>query len=236
MIEYRSSITAELINGSANDLMVGMAAWVSTNQVFPHENEIYDQKKLVGLIRYLMKHRHGTPFEHGGYTFRVECPIFVAREVMRHRMFSFNELSGRYAKLEPVFWMPRATRGLVNVGSSARPTMGDTDPAQHELVDHVLESSYQNDWLAYEKLLEAGIATEVARAVLPVAIYTRFYLTCNARSLMHFLSLRISSKDNTYQTYPQAEIQELAEGMEQIFAECMPLTHAAFVECGRVAP
>lgn len=229
MIEYRSSMTVSLVNGVASDLSVAMAAWVSTGAPG-------DSTKVEGLIRYLMKHRHGTPFEHNSFTFLVECPMFVAREIMRHRMLSFNETSGRYRKLDPVFWMPRVHRGLVNIGTSARPIMGEADAEQHALVDRVLETSYQNDWLAYEILIDAGIANEVARTVLPAGIYTQFYLTCNARSLMHFLSLRIDHQNNTHDTYPQQEIQEVAQLMEEHFKTMMPLTHKAFDGCGRVAP
>lgn len=231
-IEYRSRSRARLIQANCSDAMVGAAAWVSTGGP-DHEA---DPKREAGLIGYLMKHRHGTPFEHGSMTFMVECPLFVAREVFRHRMFSFNEVSGRYKRLDPVFWVPAATRGLRNVGSSARPRMGPPEAAQHELVDHVLESSYANDWTAYERMLEAGVATEVARAVLPMGLYTSFYLTCNPRSLMHFLSLRIAREENAYETHPQLEIQELAEEMEETWKSLMPWTHAAFTRCGRVAP
>ena len=231
-IEYRSKSRARLIQSACSDEMVAAAAWVSTHGP-DHEA---DEKRTAGLIQYLMRHRHGSPFEHGSITFLVECPLFVAREVFRHRMFSFNEVSGRYARLQPQFWVPAATRGLINVGSAARPVMGGADAALHETVDHILEASYQNDWLAYERLLEAGVATEVARTVLPMGLYTSFYLTCNPRALMNFLSLRIARDNNAYDTYPQLEIQELAEKMESAWSGLMPLTHGAFEACGRVAP
>jgi thymidylate synthase (FAD) len=177
-----------------------------------------------------------SPFEHNSFTFFVSAPIFVFREFMRHRMFSFNEESGRYRRLEPVFYVPGADRKLVQEGKPGRYVFTDGTPEQHTLVQETARNACTTAYRAYLDLLEAGIAREVARGVLPVSIYSSLYATCNARALMHFLSLRTKREDSTFPSFPQREIEMVAEKMEAAFAVAMPLTHAAFNRNGRVAP
>lgn len=231
-VNVTSDITATLIDHAGDDLAIAQAAWVSLGNI-----EGRDEKRVAGLLNYLIKHRHGSPFEQGYLRFMIHCPIFVAREFVRHRIgVSVNEMSGRYAELEPIFWMPRPGRGLVNVGTSARPKMEAGPSYARVIVTSELRQSYENAWSAYTYLLNQGIAKEVARTVLPVGIYTRIMATFNPRSLLHFLSLRIHSDEATFVTYPQAEIQELALEMESRFADFWPLTFKAFVDNGRVSP
>jgi thymidylate synthase (FAD) len=99
-----------------------------------------------------------------------------------------------------------------------------------------MKSSYIKSYESYKKMLDAGIAREVARAVLPVALYSSMYVTMNARALMNFLSLRTSREGSHFPSYPQREIEMVAEKMESHFAQLMPLTYAAFQKSGRVAP
>lgn len=233
MIQYRTSPTVELVRADASDLQVAKAAWVSTMGSAADNAE---PSRIEGLINYLVKHRHGSPFEHTSFTFLVECPIFVAREIMRHRTLSFNEVSGRYAKLEPVFWMPGDDRGLVNQGTSARPVMGDPDPDKTGLVRLEIQQVCDLAWEAYEAMLKQSIAPEVARTVLPTGIYTSMYVTGNVRALLHFVSLRVADPGNTYVTYPQTEIQEVAQLVAEQIKRLMPFTWKAFVNNGRVGP
>jgi len=177
-----------------------------------------------------------SPFEHNSFTFFVSAPIFVFREYMRHRTFSFNEESGRYRRLEPVFYVPGEDRKLVQEGKPGRYVFVDGTPEQHKLVDESTRSVCTTAYRAYLDMLEAGIAREVARGVLPVSIYSSMYATCNARALMHFLSLRTKREDSTFPSFPQREIELVAEKMEALFAQAMPLTHAAFNRNGRVSP
>lgn len=231
MITLVDDVTVNLIDHMGSDAAICQAARVST----AGENEADEAN--AGLIGYLMKHRHGSPFEHGALKFFVEAPIFVFREFHRHRAgWSYNEMSGRYRQLEPRFYRPGPSRKLVNTGSSARPEfdMGDMD--QYTLVRRVVEQQYEDAWAAYQDLLAAGIANEVARLVLPVGVMTQMYATCNPRSLMHFLSLRVDSPDSAVRSRPQWEIQLVAERMEAEFARLFPATHEAFVANGRTAP
>ncbi len=181
-----------------------------------------------------MRNRHGTPFEHNAMTFLISAPIFVFREFHRHRIgWSYNEESGRYKQLDPVFYIPGADRALVQVGKPGHYTY--VPGADGQLFDQVerMIAAYHAAYDAYEAALEAGIAREVARAVLPVATFSSMYATCNARSLMAFLSLRTKREGSTFPSFPQREIEMVAEKMEAEFARLFPITHAAFDQHGR---
>jgi len=233
MINLTTELNVELIGWSGSDKMVANAARVSTG----NDTQEHTEKADAGLINYLMKHRHGSPFEHNQLNFAISAPIFVFREFMRHRIgWSYNEISGRYAKLEPKFYVYPEQRPLVQQGSSAHPDLVMGDGTLNVITNGIVRSSYAKAWRDYEALLENGVANEVARTVLPVGIYSEMYATCNVRSLMAFLSLRVDSPDNTFETKPQWEIQQVAEQMETIFAEHFPVTHAAFVANGRICP
>lgn len=229
-IEFTSSITADLVSHAGDDLTIAQAAWVSTRRQ-------EDTDRVDKLLNYLIKHRHGSPFEQGWMRFEIHCPIFVAREFVRHRIgVSLNEMSGRYTELEPIFWIPRESRGLVNVGTSARPKIEAGGEVTRNLVGAALVNSYASAWSNYTWMLQEGVAKEVARVVLPVGIYTRIMATFNPRSMMHFLGLRVHDESATFISYPQAEIEELATDMEFHFKHRWPLTHEAFIKNGRVSP
>jgi thymidylate synthase (FAD) len=191
--------------------------------------------KEEGLINYLMRDRHGSPFEHNAFTFFIEAPLFVFREFQRHRMASYNEESGRYKELAPVFYVPDENRKLIQVGKPGAYTFEDGDYAQKMMVPADVMRTSDDAYLAYKRMLNHGIAREVARMVLPLNIYSSMYVTMNARSLMNFLSLR-SLEQGTYPSFPQWEIADVATQMELIFSEKMPITHNCFVKNGRVAP
>jgi thymidylate synthase ThyX len=159
---------------------------------------------------------------------------FIADGIVVHN--SYNEESGRYRELQPVFYVPGRSRKLVQEGKPGRYQFTEGDDEQHKLVAETMEHSYQRSYDAYQEMLEAGVAREVARAVLPVGLFSSMYATCNARSLMHFLSLRIKDDRAAVPSFPQREIEMVAEKMEAIWAGLMPLTHAAFNAAGRVAP
>jgi thymidylate synthase (FAD) len=228
-IIYTSEVRADLIQHMGSDAMIANAARVSTGQVGE-----YDDAKDAGLIRYLMRKKHGSPFEHNSMTFLVEAPIFVAREFMRHRAgFSYNETSGRYSVLEPKFYVPAEDRPLVNVGSSANPKFEEAAEWQIDSTQKFLRTSYAMAWSCYYGMVDNGIGNEVARMVLPLGIMTSFYVTCNARSLMAFLALRTSDAGVSN---PQHEIEMVAKKLEEQFAILFPKTYASFNEFGRVAP
>jgi thymidylate synthase (FAD) len=208
----------------ADDLSVVNAARVS----FGRRKEEMDEAD-EGLIRFLMRDRHGTPFEHNAFRFHVRAPIFVAREWMRHRMASYNEFSLRYAEASEDFYLPAAEDVRAQVGQPGAYTFQPVAADVAAQARRELEAAYEHAYAAYRRLVEMGVARELARCALPVAAYTEFYWTVNARSLMNFVSLR------AHET-AQREIRAYAEAVETFFAEKMPVTHAAFVAYGRVAP
>jgi thymidylate synthase (FAD) len=208
----------------ADDLAVVNGARVSFAR---HKTEMDDSD--AGLIRFLMRERHGTPFEHNAFRFHIRAPIFVAREWFRHRVGSFNEFSMRYAKATDDFYVPEPEDVRTQVG---KPGAYSFEPVTDEVAETTREELrrvYETAFATYEQLVELGVARELARAVLPVGAYTEFYWTVNARALMNFLSLRNAET-------AQREIRRYAEACERFFAERMPVTYEAFVAAGRMAP
>jgi thymidylate synthase (FAD) len=216
-----------LLQQMGNDLTVVAAARVS-NGVGPDDaskgNEA-DQK----LITFLLKHRHGTPFEHVTFQFYVKCPLFVRSEWHRHRIASYNEISGRYVQYEPEFYLPEQFR-VQAVNNKQGSFIDETkdqiwqDEAYNSVYDSVNES-YER----YMFLIEHGVAKEMARMILPLNLYTQFYFTVNARSLMNFLSLRCA-------TDAQWEIRQYALGIRDMFKEALPMTFQAWESNDFVAP
>ena len=240
-IEFRSDVTVELVRSSAHDSDVLFAARVSTmgEQTLEGAQASADgaqATKGAGLINYLMRDRHGSPFEHNSMTFYVQAPIFVFREFMRHRMASYNEESGRYRELNPVFYTPARERNLVQVGKPGAYDFLPGSDEQFDLVDRSTRETSTRAYEAYQAMLDAGVAREVARIVLPLNIFSSMYVTVNARSLMNFLSLRTKREGTQFPSFPQREIEMCAEKMEDIWKELMPLTYEAFGKNGRVAP
>ena len=229
MPEYSSHITVKLVRAMAADDYVIQAAQVSA------KGENNPDTVPERLIASLMAHRHGSPFEHGCFTFFVEAPIFVIREWQRHRMSSFNEMSGRYTTLQPKFYLPSINRPTLNTGSSMQPHMV-CDESHKDLILESTVMATTKAWSTYQDKLKAGVANEVARMDLPLSIYSQMYWTVNPRSLMNFLSLRVESDESLVKSYPQLEINYGADKVEEIFSELMPITHKCFVENGRVAP
>ena len=208
----------------ADDLSVANAARVS----FARRKEELDDADR-GLIRFLMRDRHGTPFEHNSFRFHIRCPIFVAREWMRHRIGSFNEFSLRYAKATDDFYVPELADVRSQVGKPGAYTF---EPVDGDLAAHTLEELrkvYDVAYDTYNALVDKGVARELARSVLPVGAYTEFYWTVNARSLMHFVSLRAAET-------AQREIRRYALAVEAFLAREMPVTYAAFIANGRNGP
>src|SRR5213595_952857 len=213
-----------LDDSMASDLSVVNGARVSFAR---HKAEMDESDE--GLIRFLMRDRHGTPFEHNAFRFHVRAPLFVAREWFRHRVGSFNEFSMRYAKATDDFYVPEPEDVRSQVG---KPGAYSFEPVGDELAARTreeLREVYEHAYETYTRLVEAGVARELARSVMPVGAYTEFFWTVNARALMNFVSLRAAET-------AQREIRRYADAVEQFFAAKMPVTHAAFVAANRVAP
>ncbi|MBI4371648.1 MAG: FAD-dependent thymidylate synthase [Elusimicrobia bacterium] len=176
-------------------------------------------RKLIG---YLLSHSHMTPFEHAVFKFHVAAPIFVARQWFRHRFAAYNEVSFRYTEVKDDFYMPavwRAQDRKNKQGSVAAPALDQA--ALHGLFKTQVEAAHA----AYKAMLGQGVAREMARMVLPVNLYTEFYWTVNARSLMNFVALRAD-------VHAQWEIQRYGEAMARVFKERMPWTYEAFLRHG----
>lgn len=229
---FFSESIVELVSADASDIQVAAAAQVSQGRT-PN-----DDTDVERLIKALVRLRHGSPFEHNKFTFRVTVPIFIAREWQRHRIGSFNEVSGRYTKLEGHFYIPKANQrgGLANSGTSMVPKRDHLAIYTELDVEDQMRMMSIQSWSLYEDLINDGVANEVARMILPLNTFTSFYWTINARSLMNFLSLRVHDENARDISYPQYEIEQPAKMVEEYFAEAMPFTHAAFVANGRVAP
>ena len=235
-IEFRSDMTVELVKSSASDADVVFAARVSTKGEASLADVEADASGAAGLINYLMRDRHGSPFEHNSLTYFVSAPIFVFREFMRHRIASYNEESGRYRELRPVFYVPGPERRLVQEGKPGAYDFVPGSAEQYQLVNRLVRESCTSAYEAYQQMLAAGVAREVARVVLPVTTYSSMYVTMNARALMNFLSLRTKRDHARNPSFPQREIEMVAEAMESEWATLMPLTFQAFEAHGRVAP
>lgn len=227
MADDYGSVTLE--GHLADDLSVVNAARVSFGKKSTQLTEA--DEKLIG---YLMRERHGSPFEHNLLRFHVCCPIFVAREWFRHRIGSFNEMSGRYTELPERWWSPTRAELRRRVGKPGayqyEPFVqaGDESLVGSQAAHHIARHGKES-FLLYRRLLGAGVAPEQARTVLPVGTYTEFFWSVNARALMNFLSLRTAP-------VAQAEIREYALKVEELWASTMPVTHRAWCENGKVAP
>lgn len=216
---FDSDMHVELIDSMGNDNTICQAARVSTG------NDVAGFKESKGLINYLWREGHTSPFEHVTATFRVEVPLFIRTQMIRHRTFSYNEISGRYSELDPKFWLPDVDRPLLNNGSGAYP-----DLQQHENHDevmdntgHVIETASRLALNMYHELLEDGVATEVARAVLPQNMYTSFYMSGNLKNFLDFIDKRIVQN-------AQEEIRDVALALGQHFDKIVPLAMEAWKE------
>lgn len=199
--------SVELLRVSGTDLDIANAARVSYGRVSGQMSD-RDQK----LISFLMEHNHSSPFEHNQLSFRVKAPIFVTRQWMRHRMNSYNEISYRYVKVNTEFYIPKTWRH--QDANNKQSSLGSFEDAQLlDMYKKGIEESYKQ----YNALLDAGVCREQARALLPVATYTEFIFTCNLRSLMSFLQLRLGHG-------AQLEIREYAKALLKLAFPHFPVS------------
>lgn len=228
-LEFRTEPVVELLAFMGGDEVVAQRARVSTGAA---------GDGYAGLVKRLATDRHGTPFEHSVFTFHIETSIMVARESHRHRMASISEASLRYMEGEPVVYVPGPERHLAQVaGTKQMDYVTELGSAwQRDIADRIFKVCCEETWKAYQILLAEGILREVARGVLPLCFGTKWHLTLNARSLMNYLSLRIQDEDADRVSHPQYEIEQVAQKMESIFAEKMPVTYSAFIANGRRTP
>lgn len=200
---------------AGTDLDVVNAAKVS----FHKHSQVFQEGER-GILRFLMRENHGTPFEHNYFKFHIRAPIFVIREWMRHRIgVSYNEESGRYVEMRPTFFIPSTARSQTGKPGAYR--FEEMDPATRADLQDIFRRQSKSAFAAYQELLGMGVAKEQARMVLPLNLYSEFYFTCNARSLMAFCKLR---SDPT----AMEEIRLYSRALETFLAAKMPETFSAF--------
>lgn len=238
-------MNVELLDSMGDDLAIVNAARVSFGKEsrmewtcgIVHSDAMHTSncpKQLksadAGLISYLMRQRHGTPFEMVQFKFRIQVPIGVAREWQRHRIGSFNEVSTRYVEMQPDFYVPVADALRAQIGKPGHYQMVTIeDPAEQQDILQLFDIAYREAFSNYQALLERGVAKELARNVLPLGLLTEFIWSVNLRSLFNFLSPR---------TAPNAllEIRLAAQEVEALAVPIAPVAFAAFNEYGRKAP
>lgn len=215
-----------LEDSMGSDIDIVNAARVSFNS----ESDSMDDA-AKGLIAYLMRGKHGTPFEHVVFKFDVKAPLFVFREWHRHRAgWSYNEWSARYSKIEPEFYVPQRDYVRTQVGKPGAYTFEreESDDGAREARKHILNAQ-TDSYRQYEAMMQLGLAKEIARVVLPVGTYSRMKATANLRSIFKFLELRNSE-------HAQAEIRDYAIAMERLVGEVCPSAMQAFIDNGYVCP
>lgn len=172
-----------------------------------------------GLINYLMRHRHTSPFEMVDFTFHIKAPMYVMRQMIRHRTHSVNEISARYSVVKDEFYIPSVLRqqSQINKQGGSEPVTDKINTKYQVAIENQLDSSYE----LYQELLEDEVSRELARSILPVSTMTEYYWKQNLHNLFHFLKLR---KDS----HAQLEIQELANAMSAMIKEVVPITYKAW--------
>lgn len=177
-----------------------------------------------GLIRYLLKHQHTTPFEMVEFKFHCRMPIFVARQWIRHRTANVNEISGRYSVMEDTFWQP-APADFRTQGGTNRQGSGDAtiDNSKSVEFSKIFKDDQHLLYRHYEEAMALGTAREVARVNLPLSLYTEWYWKIDLHNLMHFLHLRMDA-------HAQKEIRVFAEAMAVFVKKACPITWEAFEE------
>jgi len=202
-----------LVDHMGGDNAVVQAARVSYGKGLKGEEA---DKKLIG---FLLSNRHTTPFEHTSFKFHVKAPIFVARQWFRHRMASYNEISGRYTEMKDEFYIPETFRAQSKTNKQGS-VEGDLN---HLWCSNKLKKSCEEAYVVYEGLIKSGVAKEMARMVLPVNIYTEWYWTLNAHALMHFIRLRSDG-------HAQWEMRQYSDTIFHMWEKVMPWTAEAFVK------
>lgn len=208
-----------LVDHMGNDLSIARSARVSYDAEWRAGE---DEGKDAKLINYLMKNRHTSPFESVTFTFEVKAPIFVFRQWHRHRTWSFNEVSARYAELPEEFYVPEPAHITTQSTSNKQMRTTEQHPRAERFYDALHEHSAEAFRL-YRIALEDGIPRELARCLLPVATYSHMFATVDLHNLFHFLKLRLHE-------HAQYEIRVYAEAMLKLIEPIVPVAVSAFKE------
>lgn len=206
-----------LIESMGSDLSIVRNARVSYDAEWRSGE---DSGKDEKLINYLIKNRHTSPFEAATFTFEVKAPIFVFRQWHRHRTWSYNEISGRYAELPEEFYVPIPADITTQSKDNKQMRTFEQHPKADEFSDRIRKSC-QASFKEYHTLMEEGCPRELARGVLPLNTYSHMFATVNLHNLIHFLGLRLHP-------HAQKEIRVYAEAMLSLIEPIVPITVAAY--------
>ena len=179
-----------------------------------------DDGKDAKLINYLLKNKHTSPFESCVFTFDVKAPIFVFRQWHRHRTWSFNEISARYAELPEEFYVPESAQITTQSSSNKQMRTDEIHPDADSLARRIFDSCDES-FKVYKKLIAEGCPRELARSVLPVGTYSHMFATVDLHNLFHFLKLRLHP-------HAQYEIRVYAEAMLELVEPIVPVSVGAF--------
>ena len=202
-------------DGQTADYAIAQAARVSYGDGTKSVNE--DN----GLVRYLLRHSHTTPSEMVVFKFRIKLPIFVSRQMCRHRMMSMNEISGRYSVMSDEFYFPDPSDLRKQSTTNKQGSDGSVNDADAEAFSQAIEQQCKQAYDLYTKMLNAGVAREQARMILPLNLYTEYYWKQDLHNLLHFLALRLDS-------HAQYEIRVFAQAMYDLVKPLVPVTIQAF--------
>lgn len=214
----------ELISSMGEDLSIVQAAQSSFSNFSTEYNE-REQK----ILRSLMREKHGVPFEHVSLTYRLKMPIFVARQLVKHRMSSWSEHSARYSLFDIEYYLPEIGEVRTQSGKPMEYRFETAEPSVAEEFIQKLDAWSAQGTALYQWAIDNGIAREQARMFIPINAYTTITWTLNVRSLLNVLALRNDS-------HAQGETREYASAMEKLAWSVIPDTLAAFHEFGRIVP
>lgn len=221
LMEHTESVLdhgfVRLVDYMGSDLSIVRAARVSYDADWRSGE---DEGKDAKLIGYLLRNKHTSPFESVVFTFEIKCPIFVARQWHRHRTWAYNEVSARYTELPEEFYVPK----LEHLTTQAKDNKQARTNEQHANASYFatyIRKVCQEAFAQYKEFLDMGCPRELARSILPVATYTRFFGTVNLHNLLHFLRLRLNP-------HAQYEIRVYAEAMGNIIRNIVPVAMGAF--------
>ena len=207
----------ELVDRMGNDSSVVSAARVSLN----NDGMSFDEDKDFKLISYLLTNKHTSPFEHVIFKFHVKCPLFVRSQWMRHRTWSFNEVSRRYTSDDIDFYTPNELRRQSPSNRQASTDELITEIFPEESVSKSIAIMSEHAMQSYLWMLDMGVSREQARMILPQNMYTRFYATVDLHNLLHFLELRNSA-------HAQFEMRQYAVALENLISKYVPFTLKAW--------
>lgn len=232
---FRSDVKAVLMDSMGGEGSIVRRARVSTEGEgsITIPTEVLEGSDL-GLLKWLYRNSHGTPFEGPEFEWYFEVPIFVSRQIVKHRLSSINEESGRYREMQGVFYVvPEEGRNVVQIGKTGNYEFEAGRPDQIEALRFVQKATAEAAWVNYQKLIAYGISKEVARMHMPVSLYSSMYFKANLRSMLNFCSLRKDwGPDAVHQSKAQHEIALLTDQIAPIIQQKLPNVWDLFVESG----